>query len=411
MEKITNETQLSTSKLLILGIQHVLAMFGATVLVPALTGLNPAVALFTAGVGTILFHLVTGRKVPVFLGSSFAFIPVIILVRELYGLPYATGGIMVAGVLYLVLSALVMIFGVDKIKSFFPPIVTGPMIMVIGLTLAPVIVANNIVADWLPGTLGQRWIIALSVLIVMIVISVFTKGFFKLVPILFGITAGYIVSIIIGGGMVDLEPIAKASWLAVPQFMLPKFGLEAITLIAPVALVTFMEHIGDITTNGAVIGKNLMKDPGLHRTLIGDGLATIFAGFVGGPANTTYSENTGVLAVTKVYSPLVIQIAAVIAILLSLIGKFGAILQTIPAPVMGGVSLLLFGLIASIGMRTISDAKLDFTNSRNLIVVSVVLVMGLSGVVFQITPQASLSGLSLAAIVGVVLNKVLPENI
>lgn len=411
MDPILQQNKLSTSKLLVLGVQHVLAMFGATVLVPVLTGLNPAVALFTAGVGTLLFHLITGFKVPVFLGSSFAFIPVIILVGQLYGLPYATGGIIIAGALYLVLAVLVMIFGVDKVKSFFPPIVTGPMIMVIGLTLAPVIVANNIVADWLPGTLGQRWIIALSVLIAMIIISVFTKGFFKLVPILFGIAVGYIVSFIIGGGFVDVEPIVKAPWLAWPEFMLPKFGLEAITLVAPIAIVTFMEHIGDITTNSAVIGKNLMQDPGLHRTLIGDGVATMFAGFVGGPANTTYSENTGVLAVTKVYSPLVIEIAAIIAIILSLIGKFGAILQTIPVPVMGGVSLLLFGLIASIGMRTISDAKLDFTNSRNLIVVSLILVMGLSGVVFQITTQASLSGLSLAALVGVVLNKVLPENI
>ncbi|MGI6527231.1 MAG: uracil-xanthine permease family protein [Caldicoprobacterales bacterium] len=411
MEMVTQETKISTSKLLLLGIQHVLAMFGATVLVPALTGLNPAVALFTAGVGTIIFHLVTGRKVPVFLGSSFAFIPVILLVGETYGLPYATGGIVIAGSLYLVLAGLVMVFGVERVKSFFPPIVTGPMIMVIGLTLAPTIVTNNIVAETLPGTLAQRWIIALSVLAVMIIVSVFAKGFFKLVPILFGIATGYILSLIFGGGIVNLEPVAKAKWLAFPDFMAPRFGIEAITLIAPVALVTFMEHIGDITTNGAVIGKNLMKDPGLHRTLLGDGLATMFAGLVGGPANTTYSENTGVLAVTKIYNPVVIQVAAIIAILMSLIGKFGALLQTIPAPVMGGVSLLLFGMIASIGLRTISDAQLDFTNSRNLIVVSIILVMGLSGVVFNITSQASLSGLSLAAVVGVVLNKVLPENI
>jgi uracil permease len=411
MEMVTQETKISTSKLLLLGIQHVLAMFGATVLVPALTGLNPAVALFTAGVGTIIFHLVTGRKVPVFLGSSFAFIPVILLVGETYGLPYATGGIVIAGALYLVLAGLVMVFGVERVKSFFPPIVTGPMIMVIGLTLAPTIVTNNIVAETLPGTLAQRWIIALSVLAVMIIVSVFAKGFFKLVPILFGIATGYILSLIFGGGIVNLEPVAKAKWLAFPDFMAPRFGIEAITLIAPVALVTFMEHIGDITTNGAVIGKNLMKDPGLHRTLLGDGLATMFAGLVGGPANTTYSENTGVLAVTKIYNPVVIQVAAIIAILMSLIGKFGALLQTIPAPVMGGVSLLLFGMIASIGLRTISDAQLDFTNSRNLIVVSIILVMGLSGVVFNITSQASLSGLSLAAVVGVVLNKVLPENI
>ena len=402
--------QLHWSKMVILGVQHVLAMFGATVLVPLLTGLNPAVALFSAGVGTILFHLITGRKVPVFLGSSFAFIAVIqIVAKDFGGLEYATGGILVAGALYIVLSCLVMVFGAEKIKSFFPPIVTGPMIMVIGLTLSPVIISGNILNDQLPGTLGQRWIVALSVILVMVIISVFTKGFFKLVPILFGILTGYIVSSFFG--MLDFTPVQEAAWVGLPAFFLPKFSVEAVVLIAPIALVTFMEHIGDITTNGAVVGKDFFKDPGLHRTLIGDGVATMFAGLIGGPANTTYSENTGVLAVTKVYNPVILQIAAVFAILLSLVGKFGAVLQTIPAPVMGGVSILLFGMIASIGMRTISNAQLDFTKSRNLIIVSLILVMGLSGVVFPLYGQASLTGLSLAALIGVVLNKVLPENV
>ena len=404
------QIRMNWGKMTILGMQHVLAMFGATVLVPLLTGLNPAVALFTAGVGTLLFHFITGRKVPVFLGSSFAFIAVIQLVAKEYGgLEYATGGIMVAGALYLVLAALVMIFGVEKVRSFFPPIVTGPIIIVIGLFLSPIIVQNNILADYLPGTLSQRWIIAFTVVIVMVIVSVFTKGFFKLVPILFGIAAGYIASGIFG--ILDFTAVKEASVIGVPAFFLPKFSLPAISLIAPIAIVTFMEHIGDITSNGAVVGKDFFKDPGLHRTLMGDGIATMFAGLLGGPANTTYSENTGVLAVTKVYNPVILQIAACFAILLSFIGKFGAILQTIPAPVMGGVSILLFGMIASIGIRTIASAQLDFTNSRNLIIVSLILVMGLSGVVFPIVGQASLTGLSLAALIGVVLNKVLPENI
>jgi uracil permease len=398
------------ARFVVLAIQHVLAMFGATVLVPLLTGLHPAVALFTAGVGTLIFHFITKRKVPVFLGSSFAFIAVINVVNQKFGgLEYATGAIIVAGGLYLILALLVMLFGVERIRSFFPPIVTGPMIMVIGLTLSPTIIQSNILSPDLPGTVGQRWIIALVVLAVMIIVSVFAKGFFKLVPILFGIGAGYILSLALG--MVDVTPIQQAQWFGLPPFILPKFHWGAISLIAPISIVTFMEHIGDITTNGAVIGKDLIKDPGLHRTLIGDGLATIFAGALGGPANTTYSENTGVLAVTKVYNPGILQLAAVFAIILALVGKFGAVLQTIPAAVMGGVSILLFGMIASIGLRTISDARLDFTNSRNLIIVSLILVMGLSGVILPLWGEAQLSGLSLAAVIGIILNKILPENI
>lgn len=390
---------------IILAIQHVFAMFGATVLVPALTGLDPAVALFTAGFGTLLFHLCTKRKVPVFLGSSFAFIAAISHVVETQGIAYAGGGIIAAGALYLILAGLVMLFGVDRIKSFFPPLITGTMIIVIGLTLSPGVIAGNIV-DYGAGAMWQKWVVVLVVLATMTAVSIFVKGFFKLTPILIGIVAGCIASAFFG--FMDFTAVAQAPVFALPNFVLPKFSLSAVSLIAPVAIVTFMEHIGDITTNGAVVGKDFLRDPGLHRTLIGDGLATMFAGALGGPANTTYSENTGVLAVTKVYEPFILAIAAVFAIGLSLIGKLGATLQVIPPPVMGGVSILLFGMIASVGLRTLIDAKVDLTKSRNLIIVSIMLVMGLSGVEFAIVPGVVLSGMSLTALIGVILNKILP---
>ena len=366
---------------LILGLQHLLAMFGATVLVPIITGLSPSVALFGAGVGTLLFHYVTGNKVPVFLGSSFAFIGGILTVKELYGLPYATGGIVVAGFLYLVLAGLVKFYGVQKVRSFFPPVVTGSMIIVIGLTLAPVLINNNIVSGD-SGALGQRWIIAMASVTAMIIVSIFTKGFFKMLPILFGIAAGYVAAA--AYGMVNLTAVSTAQWLEVPSFFLPRFSLGAIGLIAPIALVTFMEHIGDVTTNGAVVGKDFMTDPGLDRTLIGDGLATMFAGLIGAPANTTYSENTAVLAVTKNYNPAVLKIAAVMAIALSFIGKFGSLIATIPAPVMGGISIILFGMIAAIGMKTIVDGKVDYSKTKNLIISALMIVFGLSGVVLPL---------------------------
>ncbi|WP_427338537.1 uracil-xanthine permease family protein [Caloranaerobacter sp. DY30410] len=396
----------------ILGLQHVIAMFGATVLVPILTGLNPAVALFSAGVGTLIFHFVTKGKVPVFLGSSFAFIPVINAVANQYGdVRYAQGGIIVAGALYLVLSMLIYIYGADKIKSFFPPIVTGPMIIVIGLILSPVAIQMA----------SKNWLVAFVVVLTVIGVSIFSKGFFKVIPILCGVVVGYIFSAIIG--IVNFEPIANASIISVPQFTLPKFSIGAVAMIAPIVLAVFMEHIGDITTNGAVVGKNFFEDPGLHRTLLGDGLATMFAGFIGGPANTTYGENTSVLAVTRVYDPSILRLAAFIAIGLSFIGKLGAILQTIPEPVMGGVSLILFGMIASVGIRTITNAEVDFSSNRNLIISSLILVAGIgteflrsnpsfTGVIgIKITDNIQIVGLSLAALIGIIVNKILPETI
>ncbi|RKD34347.1 uracil-xanthine permease family protein [Thermohalobacter berrensis] len=406
----SNEKAKKVARKGILAIQHVIAMFGATVLVPILTGLNPAVALFTAGCGTLLFHLVTKGKVPVFLGSSFAFIPVITAVANQYGdLSYAQGGIMVAGGLYLVMALLIKIFGVERIKSFFPPVVVGPMIIVIGLILSPVAIQMA----------STNWLVAMVVVATVISVSIFSKGFFKVIPILCGVTVGYIFSAMLG--IIDYTPITNASIISVPQFTLPKFEFGAIAMIAPIVLAVFMEHIGDVTTNGAVVGKNFIEDPGLHRTLMGDGLATLFAGLVGGPANTTYGENTSVLAVTKVYDPSILRIAAVIAIGLSFIGKVGAILQTIPQAVMGGVSLILFGMIASVGIRTITNAEVDFSSNRNLIVASLILVAGIgteflkanpnfNGVIgIQITENIQIIGLSLAALIGVVVNKILPE--
>ncbi|WHH59541.1 uracil-xanthine permease family protein [Petroclostridium sp. X23] len=407
----------NSAKSYILGLQHLFAMFGATVLVPALTGLNPAVALFTAGLGTLAFHFVTGKKVPVFLGSSFAFIPVIqavIIDKNPQYIPLAQGGIIAAGFVYILLSALVALVGVDKIRSFFPPIVTGPIIMVIGLTLSPTAVSMA----------SGNWYVAIFVLVVVIAVTVFDKGFFKLVPILIGIASGYVLSLIFDYAgwsgetpLVNIQAIHDAPLFYFNDivngkfFTVPTFDWSVILLIAPVAFVTFMEHIGDITTNGAVVQKDFFKDPGMHRTILGDGLATLIAGTFGGPANTTYSENTGVLAVTKVYDPRILRIAAVYAIILSMVGKLGAVLQTIPVPVMGGVSLVLFGMIASIGMRTISEAELDFTHSRNLIIVSLILVVGLGVGNVQITQSFSASGLFLATVVGVFANKVLPKDV
>ncbi len=404
---------------IILGVQHVLAMFGATVLVPFLTGLNPAVAILGAGIGTLLFHLVTKGIVPVFLGSSFAFIGAISITLKSFGLEYVKGGIIAAGFVYILLSFLISLVGVKPITDFFPPIVTGPIIMVIGLRLSPVAInmafyktVDNVSVFSLTNTF-----IAFTVVMSMIVVSIFAKGFFKLVPILISIIVGYIVSILFN--IVDFTNILNSSWITFylggdelkSILTVPKFSLSAILSIAPIALVVFVEHIGDITTNGAVVGKNFMKEPGIHRTILGDGVATIFAGLIGAPANTTYSENTGVLAVTKVYDPLVIRFAAVIAIIFSFVGKFTAVIKSIPLPVMGGVSIILFGMIASVGIRIVLESKLDFSHSRNLIISSVILVVGIGVNALSITPTVSISGLAIAALFGVVLNKILPIEI
>lgn len=379
---------------LILAFQHLISMFGATVLVPILTGLNVSVALFTSGIGTLIFHLTTGGRVPVYLGSSFAFIAPIIVVGQMYGLAYATGGMIVAGLVYLLFAWLVRKLGIDKINGLFPPVVAGPVIAVIGLTLVPVAT----------GMASEHWLVAIFTIAVTVWTMARAKGFFKLLPVLVGVGAGYLLSIPLG--LVNFTTVLDAPWLAWPKFMLPAFSWKAIAIIAPLALVTIIEHIGDIKANGSVVGSDFVESPGLDRTLLGDGLATVVAGFLGGPANTTYSENTGVLALTKVYDPAILRITAVMAILLSFVGKFGALIQTIPTPVMGGISIVLFGMIASVGLRTLVENQVDLKDSRNLIIVSLILVFGISGATLTIGPL-SFVGMSLAAIVGILSNKFL----
>ena len=401
------------AKKLILGMQHVLAMFGATVLVPFLTGLNPSLALLAAGIGTLIFHLVSKRIVPVFLGSSFAFIGALTLVLKQDGIGAVKGGVICAGFVYVFMSIIIKVFGVERVKSFFPPIITGPIIMVIGLRMSPVALSMS---GYSNGKFEVKsLIIALSVLITMIVVSILGKSFFKLVPILISVIVGYLISMCFG--IIDFTPIHAANWIGFSKDALndltavPVFKLSSIIAIAPIAFVVFIEHIGDITTNGAVVGKDFFKNPGIHRTMLGDGLATIAAGLIGGPANTTYGENTGVLAVTKVYDPSILRIAACYSIFLGIMGKFGAVLQTVPQPVMGGVSIILFGMIASIGVRTLIDANLDFGHSRNLILSSLILVLGISIDNIVIWNTVSVSGLAVSALFGVILNKLLPSDI
>ncbi|MEF2600815.1 MAG: uracil-xanthine permease family protein, partial [Fusobacterium mortiferum] len=375
-------------------------------------GLNPSIALISAGVGTLIFHLCTKRIVPVFLGSSFAFIGALTLVLKNEGIGAIKGGVIAAGLIYVIMSFLVKTFGVEKIKSFFPPIVTGPIIMLIGLRMSPT--ALNM-AGYANGKFDTKsLIVAFSVILTMVSITMMKKSFLRLIPILAAVIVGYIVATILG--MVDFSVVSQAKWIGLSTeaasdlFTIPSMSLTGIIAIAPIALVVFIEHIGDITTNGAVVGKDFFKDPGIHRTLLGDGLATIAAGFLGGPANTTYGENTGVLAVTGVYDPAILRIAACYAIILGFIGKFGILLQTIPLPVMGGVSVILFGMIASVGVRTVVDAQLDFGNSRNLIISSIIFVLGIAVDNISIWQTVSVSGLALAAFSGVVLNKILPKD-
>ncbi len=390
----------------VLALQHLIAMFGATILVPMLTGLDPSVALFTAGVGTLIFHICTKGKVPVFLGSSFAFIAVINAVKTDYGdLRYAQGGMFVAGLIYVLTSFLIKKIGVEKVKKVLPAQVVGPMIMVIGLNLLPTAA----------GMVSKNIILGLLTLGITLLIKFFGRGFTKQIAILIGVGVGYTVALLTG--FVDTALISKASMFAIPNFTLPKFNIGAIMIIAPVVLAVFMEHIGDITTNGTVVGKNFIEDPGLNRTLLGDGLATLTASMLGGPANTTYGENTGVLALTKNYDPSILRITALFAIALSFIAKFGTVIRTIPEPVMGGISLMLFTMIALIGAKTIKNEKVKF-NWKNIIVIVSILFVGLVApyinpyldqnfgfiIGIKVTEAVTISGLSFAAIVGVIVN-------
>lgn len=402
-----NQENSLTKKLgkVVMAIQHLIAMFGATVLVPMLTGLDISVALFSAGVGTLVFHFCTKQKVPVFLGSSFAFIPVIIAVAETYkDLRYAQGGIVVAGFIYVIMSFFIKKIGRDNLKKVLPAHVVGPMIMVIGLNLIPTAF----------DMASSNFLIAAITLGVTLIIKFFAKGFISQIAILCGVIVGYTTSLFIG--LVDTNSILQASLVATPSFTAPKFDLGAILIIAPVVVATFMEHIGDITTNGQVVEKDFIKDPGLNRTLLGDGLATMVAGFLGGPANTTYGENTGVLAITKNYDPSILRLAAVFAIILSFISKFGVAIRSIPTSVMGGISLMLFSMIALIGVKTIINEKVKL-NWKNIIVMIAILIIGFLGkfiesrygivVGIKISETIAISGLSFAAIVGIILNLIL----
>ena len=406
---MVEEKKTNAGKLTILGIQHVFAMFGSTILVPMLTGLPVSVALFCAGIGTLIFHLVTKGKVPVFLGSSFAFIAAICVVGAQEGLEYATGGIIAAGVVYLIFAVIAKIVGAARIRKLFPPVVTGPVVMIIGLMLAST--AIGYFSD------GWSYLVGGVVIITVIIVSLLCKGFIRMLPILFGLIAGYITCMILTAAGInvglDYSLITEASLFTVPEFFLPKFSASAILMIAPIAIVTFIEHLGDITANGAVVGKDFFKDPGLHRTLLGDGLASIFAGLVGGPANTTYSENTGVLAATRNYNPRTLEIAAVFAILIAFIGYVSGFISSIPSAVLGGMCIVLFGMIAAVGLRNLVENHVDFKNQRNVLIVGIMLIIAIGGLAIPIFPEAglSLSGVALAAVVGIILNLVLPERL
>ncbi|CAH1608699.1 uracil permease [Vibrio sp. V1B] len=394
------------------GAQMLFVAFGALVLVPLLTGLDPNVALFGAGVGTLLFQLITKRSVPIFLASSFAFIAPIMFGIQTWGIGATMGGLMAAGLVYVGLGAMIKVRGVGFIHKILPPVVVGPVIMVIGLGLAPTAV-NMAVGKSGDGAIqlvnGDAAVIISAVsLLTTITLSVFAKGFLKLVPIVGGILAGYTVALFYG--VVDFTPVAQAAWLAMPNFTAPEFNINAILFMIPVAIAPAVEHVGDMLAISNVTGKNYLKKPGLHRTIAGDGVATIAASMVGAPPNTTYSEVTGAVMLTKAFNPVIMTWAAVTAIVLALVGKLGAILQTIPVPVMGGIMILLFGSIATVGLNTLIKNNVDLHKSRNLVIVAVTLVFGIGGMAFGIG-EFSLQGVSLCGIVAIILNLVLPHDL
>ena len=428
-DAIRDARTLGVPKMLLLGLQHMFAMFGATILVPILVnsyfegeGLSVQVTLICAGLGTLFFHLCTKLKVPAFLGSSFAFLGGFSTIAQLdtgifadmtmgEKLPYACGGIVVAGALYLILALVIKVVGVKKVMRFLPPVVTGPIIICIGLSLAPSAVNNA----------STNWILALIALAVIIIFNIWGKGMFRIIPILLGVVISYAAALIMqaagltnpdGSAILNFTEVASASWVGLPPFQLCKFNLTAILVMAPIALATMMEHIGDMSAISATVGENFIEDPVLHRTLIGDGLATAFAGMVGGPANTTYGENTGVLELSRVHDPRVIRIAAVFAVILSFIPKMAEIIGSMPSAIIGGVSFMLYGMISAIGVRNVVENHVDFTKSRNLIIAAVILVSGLGfskGLTFTIAGTSiTLTGLAIAALAGIILNAILP---
>ena len=381
----------------IVGVQFLFVAFGATVLVPLLVGMDPSVALFTAGVGTLIFHLVTKGKVPIFLGSSFAFIAPIIKATELYGLPGTLSGLVAVGAVYGIMSALVRFRGIGFISRLFPPVVVGPVIMLIGLSLASTGV----------DMAKENWLLAIIALLTTVVVSLFGKGLLRLIPIFSGIVVGYVAATIMG--LVDFQPVADAPWLALPAFVRPEFSWEAIIFMIPVAIAPVIEHIGDVYAINEVAGKDFVKDPGLHRTMLGDGLACVAAALIGGPPVTTYSEVTGAISLTKITDPAVIRIAAIVGILFSVLGKVSAILKTIPSAVLGGIMLLLFGTIASVGINSLIKNKIDLGDTRNLVIASLILTLGIGGAELTLG-NFTIGGIGLAALVGVILNLIIPKR-
>ena len=452
IEPIRDARKLGKAKMLILGIQHMFAMFGATILVPILVsgyfqaacgeeltrGLSVSVTLFCAGFGTLIFHLCTKFKVPAFLGSSFAFLGGFYTVANLDSgmyagmsandkAAYACGGIFVAGMLYFVLALIIKLVGVNRVMKFLPPVVTGPIIICIGLSLAGSAITNA----------STNWLLAFVALVVIIIFNIWGKGLFKIIPILMGVVISYVFALILnacgvhnpdGSAILNFSSIASASWVGIPKFQFMKFDVTAILVMAPIAIATMMEHIGDICAISATVGKDFINRPGLHRTLLGDGLATTLSSIFGGPANTTYGENTGVLALSRVYDPRVVRIAAYLAMLFSFSPKFAMIIQAMPSGIVGGISFMLYGMIAAIGVRNVVEAQVDFKKSRNVIVAAIIVVcalgikfssgMGadvLSGVDGAVSFSIggvviSLSGLAVASIAGIILNAVFPDK-
>ncbi|WP_052055647.1 uracil-xanthine permease family protein [Myxosarcina sp. GI1] len=390
----------------LLGAQMLFVAFGALVLVPILAGLDPNVALFTSGIGTLCFQLVTGGKVPVYLASSFAFIAPITLSVERYGVAATLSGLAAAGVVYLILSLVVFWGGSSIINRVLPTIVTGPVIMVIGLSLASTAVEMATEAGETYSAAIAILVAAVSLLVTMLT-AILTRGFLRLIPILFGILAGYIISLPLG--LVDFSPMAQAPWLAVPSFTVPSFHLPAILFILPVAIAPAIEHIGDVVAISSVTGNNYLRDPGIHRTLLGDGIATSLAACLGGPPNTTYSEVTGAVALTRAFNPAIMTWAAIAAILLSFFGKLGAVLQTIPVPVMGGILVVLFGTVIIVGMNSMTQTQEDLLQPRNIAIVGAILILGVGGMSVNAGAFA-LEGIGLSSIIGVLLNLLLPQG-
>jgi uracil permease len=399
----------ATWRQVLAGSQMLFVAFGALVLMPLITGMDPNVALFTAGLGTLIFQLVTKNQVPVFLASSFAFIAPILAAKADFGLPATLGGLVAAGVAYMLLAGAVKLKGTGFIDRLLPPVVIGPVIMAIGLGLAPVAAnmamgkAGDASVQLVPNDIALM--ISLPALLTTLIVAVIGRGIFRLIPILCGIFVGYVLAWLFG--VVDFSPVAAAPWLAVPNFVAPELHWGAILFILPVAIAPAIEHIGDVLAIGTVTGKNYLKQPGLHRTLLGDGLATSAAGLLGGPPNTTYSEVTGAVMLTRNFNPKVMLWAAVIAMTLAFIGKFGAVLQSIPVPVMGGILCLLFGSIAVVGLNTLIRHQVDLSEARNLVIVAVTLVFGIGGMVIG-AGDVSLKGISLCGIIAILLNLLLP---